>query len=566
VIPASSGLEAALCRIFAQVLMLDEVTIDQDFYDLGGNSLLAGEIAGRARADLGLELTVGEILEQGSIAAITAVTAHSIPRASMGLDLEIPTRPSPTVPLPVSYPQRSLWLLDQLEGPSPRYNEALVARLSGELRPGALRLALGDVVARHEVLRTRLGLADDGPVQRVVPAREAAALVVMDERDTTAEALGLELRSAARQTFDLAWDLPIRAWLFRLSRDTHALLVVVHHVAFDGASIGPLWRDLACAYNARIHGFGPQWNPLPVQYRDFTLWQRHILDGDAAGGVGAGTTTGAGDYAVDHRDAMGAVARHASFWLEQLAGLASLMPVATDRPRPPVRSPEGRRVPVEIDATLHQRIGALARSRHTTVFSVIHAAVAYALWRRGAGDDVVLGTVVAGRGDLALTDLIGFFANTIVLRVDASGATGTIDLLGRAHEANVRALAHQDLPFERVVELVNPSRSLAHHPLVQVFLAFQVGRLDPPYFEGLDLEFQPLDFGITKFDLCFDMGEVFKPLGLPAGIVGWVDYAIDIFDESTVVALRDEFVAALVAAVACDSVPGPEGCAAHALG
>jgi pristinamycin I synthase-3/4 len=423
---------------------------------------------------------------------------------------------------PASFGQRALWILDQFEGPSPRYNEPQALRLCGPLDAAALRQAWADVALRHESLRSLLHLEDDGVVQEVLPPAEALPRLAFEEAAVAPEDLAGALAEAARRPFGLGADLPARAFLFRIGPAEHVLLAVLHHTAFDGASIAPLWRDLATAYEARRTGAEPAWQALPVQYADFALWQLERFESDGAGG------------------------ELRAFWAAELSGVPARSALPTDRPRRVPRRAAGGRVPVRVPDEVHAALRAAAASRRATVFTVVHAALAAVLRDRGAGDDVVVGTVVAGRGDPGLAGLVGFLANTVVLRVDAgTGSFGA--LLERARDAEHRAFAHQDLPFEAVVDLLQPQRALDCHPLVQVFLAFQVGSVVPPAIAGLTVSVEDVSTGTTQFDLCVDLVERLDAAGGAAGLEGWVAYATDVYDEATAEALRDDLVAALEA-------------------
>ncbi|MET9960463.1 amino acid adenylation domain-containing protein [Streptomyces sp. NPDC006326] len=521
-----TGNEERLARIFAEVLGLPAVGIHDGFYDVGGNSLLGGDLTARLRKEFQVELTLGEVLAHPTVAELATL-----------LERVEPARPplaprTGTGPAPASFAQQSLWVLDQLEGPGPGYNEPVALRLTGPLDVAALRQALADVADRHHVLRTVLRMEDGQIVQRV---REGADAVPALERVSVAPAdLAAAVRAAARVPFDLGADLPVRATLFALAEalgeEEHLLLVVTHHAACDGVSLLPLLRDLTAAYDARTAGRAPDWAPLPVQYADYAVWQRDLF------------------AAADAEPSGGLIRRQYRFWEERLAGLPDAMPLPLDRPRPPVRSGDGAGVPFAVDADTHRALRDLARTHRTTGFTVVHAALAALLSDRGAGEDVVVAAVVSDRGEPALEDLVGFFVRTLVLRTDTAGAPDFAALLDRVREADLAAFAHPDLPFEYVVELVNPARSLAYHPLAQVMLAFQVQDVEPPRPAGLTARFEPVETGVAKFDLCFKVVEHFAPGGAPAGITGVLEYATDVFDAVTARDLAEGLVAYLAKA------------------
>ncbi|MEU7114589.1 amino acid adenylation domain-containing protein [Streptomyces sp. NPDC046182] len=504
--------EERLAKIFAEVLRVPAVGVRDSFYDIGGHSLLASDLTARIRKEFQAELTFGDVLASPSVAELAVLLARVDPARP-----PVAARGG-TGPAPASFAQQSLWVLDQLEGPSPRYNEPLALRLTGRVDASALRRALADVVDRHEVLRTVLVMEEGQITQRVRGG--AAAVPVLDETSVAPEELAAELRAAARTPFALAADLPVRGLLCHVDEDTHVLLLVLHHVACDGVSLEPLLRDLAAAYDARKAGHAPDWASLPVQYADYAVWQRDLFASAETGRAGL-------------------LGRQYRYWEEKLAGLPAAIPLPLDRPRPVVRSGAGGSVTFSLAAGPHRALRALANARRTTTFTVVHAALAALLRERGAGDDIVVATVVSDRGDAVLEDLVGFFVRTLVLRVDASGDPDFPALLDRVRDADLAAFAHQDLPFEHLVELVNPARSLEVHPLAQVMLAFQVEEAGPPRMSGLTVRHEPVDLGVAKFDLCFKVVERYGPEGEPAGVEGVLEYATDVFDPATATALAE---------------------------
>ncbi|WP_280633959.1 condensation domain-containing protein [Streptomyces sviceus] len=302
----------------------------------------------------------------------------------------------------------------------------------------------------------------------------------------------------------------MRAHLLALGPEDHVLLLVLHHIAADGRSLDPLVSDLSTAYRARCEGRKPDWAPLPVQYADFAVWQRqHLLDEIPLG-------------------------PQLTYWQQTLAGLPDELALPVDRPRPARATHRGGDVPLRLDPVLHGRLRALAAETGTTPFMIVQAALAALLTRLGAGTDIPVGTPVAGRADEVLDDLIGCFLNTLVLRTDTSGAPTFRELLGRVRETDLAAYAHQDLPFEQLVETLNPPRSTARHPLFQVMLAFRPDSAEPLVeLPGLTAEAVPVETGATKIDLTFNLGEHLTRDGSPGGIEGILQYSADLFDRST---------------------------------
>ncbi|CUW31679.1 Dimodular nonribosomal peptide synthase [Streptomyces reticuli] len=506
--PPRDAREEVLCALFAEVLGVERVGIDDSFFDLGGHSLLGIQLISRVRTAFGVELSVRDLFEAPTVAGVAARLGDAAGARAALVPMARPER------LPLSFAQQRLWFLHRLEGPSATYNVPMRLRLPGAPDVAALRAALGDLVQRHESLRTVFPEADGTPYQHILEGE--AARPVLDTVASAPERIDGDVAEAARHAFDLTAELPLRATLFTAGPDEHVLLLLMHHIAGDGWSMGPLARDLSLAYAARRAGRAPEWEPLPVQYADYTLWQREVLGEESA--------------------ADSVLSRQIEHWRTALAGLPERLELPLDRPRPEVAAYRGRSVDFAFDAGLHRDITRLARERQASVFMVVQAALAALLTRLGAGTDIPIGTPVAGRGDDALEDLVGFFVNTLVLRTDTSGDPSFAELLDRVRETNLAAYAHQDVPFERLVEIVNPTRSLAHHPLFQVMLTFEATRAEVP-LTGPAAELEAVGSDTSKFDLEFGFEERLTPEGLPAGMAGSVDFATDLFDQATVEAM-----------------------------
>ncbi|MFD7591106.1 amino acid adenylation domain-containing protein, partial [Kitasatospora sp. NPDC059811] len=514
--------EQLLAELFADVLGLPHVGVEDSFFDLGGHSLLATRLASRVRAVLGAELEIRTLFEHPTVAALAGRLDGSVTERPA-----LTARPRPER-LPLSFAQRRLWFLHRMDGPSATYNMPLALRLTGDLDREALAAALADVVARHESLRTVLRETDGAPHQQVLGADEAHPPLPVVELDESR--LAERLAEAARRGFDLAAEPPIRAELYALAPGRHVLLVVVHHIAADGWSMGPLSRDLATAYAARCQGGAPQWSPLSVQYADYTLWQRDLL-GEAA-------------------DRGSLFTRQLGYWKEELAGLPDQVRLPADRPRPAEASQRGGRIEVRLDEDLHQDLRGLATAHGASMFMVLQAGLAALLTRLGAGTDIPIGSPIAGRTDQALDDLVGFFVNTLVLRTDTGGDPGFAELVGRVRQKALAAYAHQDVPFEYLVEAVNPTRSLAHHPLFQVMLGLQNAPAGEFTLSGLETAHLEAPTGTARVDLTVSLAEQYGPDGSPAGVLGAVEYATDLFDPATVELLFARWVRLLRAAAA----------------
>ncbi|WP_302216612.1 non-ribosomal peptide synthase/polyketide synthase [Streptomyces sp. JUS-F4] len=513
--------EQALCGLFAEVLGLPEVGIDDSFFDLGGHSLLATRLASRVRTTLGVELPIAVVFEAPTVAGLA-------PRLDDGGDRARPALVSMARPdeVPLSFAQRRLWFLHKLDGPSSAYNMPLALRLSGGVHHEALRAALQDVVDRHESLRTVFPEVDGLPHQKIVTADE----LTWETRSISADELPREVARAARYDFDLAVEPPIRAWLFDCGGDECVLLILLHHIAGDGWSTGPLMRDLATAYTARSEGHAPTWPALAVQYVDYTLWQRELLG--------------------EESDPDSVFAQQVGYWTEQLAALPARLTLPADRQRPAVQSYEGASLPFAFTPELHRSLAGLARESGATVFMVLQAGMATLLTRLGAGTDIPLGSPIAGRTDEALDDLVGFFVNTLVLRTDTSGDPSFRELLARVRRTSLDAYAHQDVPFEYLVEALNPERSVSHHPLFQVMLVLQNASGSAVGLPGLDVREEPVGLDTSKVDLSAHMVEHHDESGGPAGVSGVLKYATDLFDRITAETLVARWIRLLEQVVA----------------
>uniref|UniRef100_UPI00374E0120 non-ribosomal peptide synthetase n=1 Tax=Streptomyces lancefieldiae TaxID=3075520 RepID=UPI00374E0120 len=534
--------EKLLCGLFADVLDVDQLGVDDSFFDLGGHSLLAARLSSRIRTTLGIHVGIGELFHAPTVAGL----AERLDSAGTDADPGADAAPRPALlaarrpdRVPVSFAQQRLWFLDQVEEPNASYNVPLALRVRGPLDTGALRLAVIDVMARHEALRTVFPTADGEPWQHVLDVRTGADLDLLARSawhmvGHAEEDLPRVLSEGSVHRFDLAAEPPLRATLSTVADDDHVLLLVCHHIAADGWSLGPLVRDLATAYAVRRAGRAPDWSPLPVQYADYTLWQRELLG--------------------DEDDPQSLARRQLDFWRESLAGAPDELALPTDRPRPAVASHRGDSVPLTLDEELHARLLDLARRSDCTLFMVVQAGLAALLTRLGAGTDILLGTPVAGRADEALDDLVGFFVNTLVLRTDTSGDPTFRELLARTRDTDLAAYSHQDLPFERLVEELNPVRSLARHPLFQVMLALQ-DATPAMSLPGCEVRAEHPERHSAKFDLTFVAEQHHREDGTPAGMSGFLEYATDLFDRDTAEAIVARLVRLLTAAEAEPDLP-----------
>ncbi|MFE5701588.1 amino acid adenylation domain-containing protein [Rhodococcus koreensis] len=509
--------EQTLVELYTEVLGVDGIGIDDGFFELGGHSLLATRLVNRIRSTLAVEVPIRAIFEFPAIVDLATQLSGAEPvRQPL-----VPQNRADRVPL--SYAQRRLWFLHRFEGPSATYNIALAVRLSGAIDCDALVASLHDVVIRHESLRTIFAQVDGVPVQQVLGVDEFELHV--DIVSAGADELARGLAEVSRRRFDLTHEIPLHARIFQCADDECVLALVIHHIAGDGGSLAPLARDVLRAYSARRDGRAPEWTPLRVQYADYTLWQRSLLG--------------------DENDPDSVMGRQFRYWREALSGLPECLELPTDRPRPPVASYRGDTVPFIIEASLRRSVEQLARSLGATTSMVLQAALAVLLRKLGCGTDIPLGSPIAGRTDEALADLVGYLANTWVLRVDLSGNPTVTDLIDAVRERALSAYANQDAPFEQLVEMMNPARSTGYHPLFQVCIALQNNALPTVDIPGVAVAPEPAPTGTAKFDLFVNLSDMSGESPHDSGFGGFIEYATDLFDASTVETIAVRYVRVL---------------------
>ncbi|WP_397252199.1 amino acid adenylation domain-containing protein [Peribacillus simplex] len=497
--------EEIVSDLFAEVLGLSRVGIDDSFFNLGGHSLLASTLMVRIRETFGVEIGIGKLFETPTVSGLVKQLSNG---RSARLPVKKAKRPKQ---VPLSFAQRRLWFLHSLEGPSPTYNIPLVVEMSGELDTGALEAALNDVVERHEALRTLFPVTLGTAHQYVLDPSEAQVeLLVSHIKEAELEA---EIATATRYSFNLAKEPAICAQLFTMAPDKHVLVLLLHHIAGDGWSLTPLTRDLTAAYASRIKGDEPNLPPLPVQYADYAIWQDDLLGSE--------------------RDEASLANEQIDYWKEILANLPDQLELSTDFPRPLESSYRGDTIDFSINPDMHRRLLDLARENGVSLFMVLQSGLTALLTRLGAGNDIPIGSPIAGRSDDALSDLVGMFINTLVLRTDTSGDPTFRELLDRVRRVNLQAYEHQDLPFERLVEVLNPVRSRSRHPLFQIMLALQ-NTPDPKLeLPGVQSNLKLYSVGASKFDLTMEFREVHAENGRPDGISGFLEYSTDLFKRET---------------------------------
>ena len=515
--------ETALAEMWRELLGIDQIGVHDDFFRLGGHSLLGLQLASRVRERWRVELPLRALFEAPTVARLAAAV-DALGGEGAGADAP-PLVPVPRdAPLPLSFAQQRLWFIDQLEPGGAAYNIPFALRLRGALDAGILERAMAETVRRHEALRTRFATVDGEPVQVIDPAgpvrlshADLAALPA-DARDARLRELAAE---EALAPFDLGRGPLLRCTLVRMADDEHALLLTVHHAVFDGWSIGVLVRDVSTAYAALTEGRDARLPDLPIQYADFAAWQRGWLSGEVLDG-------------------------HLAWWRGRLDGAPPLLELPTDRPRPKVASGRGASVPFALDGETTRALHALSQREGATLFMTMLAAWQLLLARYSGQDDVSVGSPVAGRSRLETEGLIGFFVNTLVLRTDLSGNPTFRALLDRVREATLGAYQHQDVPFERLVEELAPERSLSHTPLFQAMFGLHNQAGEALRLGGVQAERLQMGAESTQFDLSLS---VFEAEG---GMAGALTYRTDLFDADTMARTLDHF-RALLRGVAADA-------------
>ncbi|WP_420124962.1 non-ribosomal peptide synthase/polyketide synthase [Longimicrobium sp.] len=491
--------EQALAEIWSEVLGVDRVGRHDDFFELGGHSLLALQMASHVEQVLELEVEPGKVFECPVLKDLAQALAGA-GRAELP-----PIEPVDRAGhLPLSFAQQRLWFLEQMGGLGSAYHASQRLRLRGALDRAALRCALDGLVARHEALRTTFTGADGAPEQRIAPADAGFHLEELDLAGRPEAELQRVMAEERHAPFDLRRGPLIRGRLVRLADDDHVLLLTMHHIVTDGWSMGVLFDELSALYAAHREGRDPRLAPLPVQYADYAVWQRRWVEGDV-------------------------LREQAEYWTRTLADAPRLLELPTDRPRPAETDHAGAMFPLELDAELTAGLNALSRRHGATLYMTLLAGWAAVLGRLSGQDDVVIGTPTAGRGRREIEGLIGFFVNTLALRLDLSGAPTVAQLLERVKERALEAQNHQDIPFEQVVELVQPERSLSYSPLFQALFALQNARVEALSLAGLDVD--PVD-GSTQVQAKFDLTVALREAD--GRIVGNVTYATALFERETV--------------------------------
>ncbi|HSO00824.1 MAG TPA: amino acid adenylation domain-containing protein, partial [Candidatus Nanopelagicales bacterium] len=507
-------IEDLLKGIWEEVLGCGAVGINDDFFDLGGHSLAAVRVLARVRRATGTDLPVRVLFEAPTIARLGEAITRARRRGAARPPL---TRTARGPESPASYAQQRLWFLTQLEPDSPSYNIPAAMRVQGPLDAGTLEQSIREVMARHEALRTTFALRD-GRVMQVISAEPSLGVTSIDLRardapTREAEASRLAADEAARP-FDPARGPLVRAALFRLDDEDHLVVLTLHHLVADGWSMGVLVREL-CAHHERLTGGAPA--PLPelsIQYADHASWQRQWLSNEVQAG-------------------------QLAYWVERLAGAPSLLELPISRPRPAVRSSRGATRIVRIPRALCDGLRELGRREGATLFMTLLAAFQALLHRHSGQDDLVVGTPVAGRAAPEVEDLIGLFVNTLALRADLSGDPTFLELLSQARASTLDAHAHEDVPFEAIIDALRLPRDPSRPPLFQAMFVLQNAPLSAPRFGDLTLRRVPIETGTAKFDLTLALEDV------DGALEGTLEYSTDLFDDATIARMGERFEALL---------------------
>jgi amino acid adenylation domain-containing protein/thioester reductase-like protein len=518
--PPQGTIETALAEIWSKLLKVERVGRHDDFFELGGHSLLAVRVALAVQRELGVELRVREFFANPVLHMLADSVRSGSPRA------ESPIVPvDGTAPIPMSFAQQRLWFLAEIDDVSEAYSMPFAFRLDGALDVAALRSAIGGVVARHDALRTTFGLVDGTPVQHIAPAETAPFVLREDDVRSFADPRAEVERAIAeemRMRFDLKRGPVFRARLVRETESSHTLVIAMHHIVSDGWSMGVFFRELAVHYDACLAGAVPALDPLPVQYADYSAWQRAWLSGEELEAQGR-------------------------YWQQTLAGAPALLDIPLDHPRRAVQDHTAASVSVRLDATLTAGLKSLSRRHGTTLFMTLVSAWGAVLSRLSGQSDVLVGTPVANRDRPELEGLIGFFVNTLVLRLEYGGNPTIREVLARVKARAIDSQAHQALPFEQVVELVNPERSLAHSALFQAMFIWQNNEAADLVLPGLEVAPIRGTTPIAKFDLSLGLQES------GGEIAGMLEYASALFDRPTIERYVEYLRNVLTAMVADDT-------------
>ena len=520
----ASPLEKRIAAIWGDVLKLKELSIDADFFDLGGSSLNGMQMVNRIEKELNLPLDFDEVYDHSTIRALAEFMAPHLPEAlqlqsspdrlkaelqtdrlKAELQTELQTRP-------LSAGQQRLWAIDQIDPGSPVYNVPTDVRIEGALNVPALGRSVNEVARRHEILRTTF-VATDGRPSQVVSSRLTLPIPIVDLTALSEEEKARQAREIAvqeaQQPFDLSLGPLVRVGLIKLAERDHVLTVTMHHIVSDGWSSGVLINELGALYNAFSADLPSPLPELAIQYGDYANWERDWLQGEA-------------------------VERQIEYWKRQLKGADSVLDLPADRPRPAAQTYRGARQYLNISREVSEGLKKLCRREGATLYMGLLAGFKALLSRYSRQEEISVGTPVANRRLVETEELIGFFVNTVVMRTDLGGAGSYAEVLRRVKEVALGAYSHQEAPFEKLVEELKPERSLSHSPLFQVVFVLQNTPIAPVEVAGLTISPYEVDRGTSMFDMTITLGEIPDGPTGPSGLIGWWEYNSDLFDDATI--------------------------------
>lgn len=504
-VPSKTPTEELLVGIYSEVLGLKTIGIYDNFFDLGGHSLLATQVVSRIRTLFSIEFPVHQIFEYPTIAALSPAVEAVCHQGNQWVSTPIqPTQQDEQLPL--SFSQQRLWFLNQLEGHRPIYNMPAALRIIGPLQIPILERSFQEIVARQASLRTTFPLVDGMPVQKIAD-RIGCSLPVIDlsslSEDEQAIAIQNHISEVACGSFVLDREPLLSLRLLRLAPESHVLVLVMHHIIADGWSIGVMIRELSALYQAFLVEANSPLAPLPIQYVDFAAWQQQLLENEL-------------------------LAPQVDYWKRQLAGATNVLDLPTDYPRPPVQTFHGGQESFELSPVLTAQLHQWGRQSGATVFMVLFTAFVSLLYRYSGQEDILVGSPIANRNRQELENIIGFFVNTLVLRTHLSDDLSFQALLTQVKQTCLEAYAHQDLPFEKLVEALNPERSLSHNPLFQVMFVFQNAPKEQLNLSDITLDWLDVDTATTKFDLTLIMEE------RGSQFVGTIEYSQALYNRTTI--------------------------------
>ncbi|MGM3305324.1 amino acid adenylation domain-containing protein [Anabaena sp. WFMT] len=515
-----TAVEEAIAKIWVEVLKLEQISVHDNFFEIGGHSLLATQVISRVRDTYQLDLPLRRLFDAPTVASLAESIETELETNQESSDQTITPRLHDQ-DLSLSFAQQRLWFLEQMLPDNPFYNFPQTFRLFGQLNLTALERSINEIIRRHEVLRTTFTSVNGQPRQIIADSLTVPLHLINLESLSPAERDKeiQRLRFAEfQQPFNLNYGHLLRTTLLQLGEEEYELLLSIHHIVFDGWSVGVFFQELTDIYQAFIKGRSSPLSELSIQYADFAVWQRQWLQGKV-------------------------LSEQISYWKKQLADLPILQ-LPTDRTRPIMQTYRGSRQPFALSKSLSEELSQFSQQSGVTLFMTLLAAFQTLLSRYTNSEDIVVGSLIANRHRQEIESLIGFFVNTLVLRANLADAPSFRQLLQQVREVTLEAYAHQDLPFEKLVEELEPERDLSRHPLFQICFALQNVPMEALELEGLIINHSLVHNGTAKFDLFLELFET------PEGINGWFEYSTDLFDATTIARIGENYQTLLTSIVA----------------